>query len=127
MIIKLDFAHLTYYTWPIDSSKIVPLRQSLKEGENAEISCLSSKRTRWTLNDNPLPNNIEIIPTPVGGKVTMTIKMIQVSNKGMYECEGIDSDGKLFYVGSLMIIRGMLLILWLHNRLNSKLLVLLNM
>ena len=71
-----------------DQKKISPIKQYVKEGENAEFTCSSSQSVIWSFKDRDIPRNAKSI-----NPNKLLISGIVKENQGLYMCEGYDENG----------------------------------
>ena len=77
-----------------------PIFQEIKEGNDAEFTCLSSDMVSWLFNEGQLPRNAFIV-----NNSTLLIKKVKGNNQGVYMCKRTDmSTNKLLGRGRLTVL-----------------------
>ncbi len=84
----------------------MPINPIVALGDSIKFYCLSTGKIRWTLNDEPLPHNIEIEKT----RNYIMINKVTLGHSGTFQCTSVDypflktSDTNLTVVGKLTML-----------------------
>jgi len=70
-------------------------------GRKAVFECSAKSVGKWLHNNKSLPRNAKFV-----GNKLLEIDNVRLHNKGVYECEGIEKNNKIFYAQGTLIIQG---------------------
>ena len=84
-----------------DNKKIYPSERITRIGSTSYFVCDTVGWANWFYVNGHLPRNTQRYAPSV-----LTIHNIEVSNKGIYECEGRTEDLGIFYAQAVLKVQG---------------------
>ena len=109
LTVSIIFPYVYVYLVVNGNNRVHPNHQSVHIGANVSFTCEAHTRgIQWKFNGGELPNNTITLTDNIGGQhfSLMEVIGVQLSNIGIYECYGYNSNNFRFKGQALLLLEG---------------------